>query len=281
MQKDQLLNAIHTAGLARLTPHLTPLMADSIRIQTQSVAESALSLGASRIGGRPDLPDTLAWPQWNSLPMSFIAQFALSEVSPYDTSRLLPSSGGLYFFYDAAQETYGGNANERDAWKVLYNSSPATVLRRREFPPALPATSRFAACALTFNVESTLPQRPEVLTDNLDWTDAEQRLYAEFMAAHYPDRTPTHHRLLGHSDDLQDDMHLQAQLAAHGLNPEQGDTSPELEPGARDWLLLLQLDSDHNAGMRWGSAGMLYFWIQRLALQNRSFDNVWLVLQSD
>jgi hypothetical protein len=32
----------------------------------------------------------------------------------------------------------------------------------------------------------------------------------------------------------------------------------ELEPGADDWTLLLQIDSDDNTRMMWDDAGMLY-----------------------
>jgi uncharacterized protein YwqG len=43
----------------------------------------------------------------------------------------------------------------------------------------------------------------------------------------------------------------------------------------------LQIDSDEHAGMGWGNAGMLYYWITSIALQARRFDTTWLVLQSE
>jgi len=45
--------------------------------------------------------------------------------------------------------------------------------------------------------------------------------------------------------------------------------------------LLLQIDSDENAGMRWGDEGMLYYWMKRDDLQRQRFDTTWLVLQSE
>jgi hypothetical protein len=53
----------------------------------------------------------------------------------------------------------------------------------------------------------------------------------------------------------------------------------ELESGRYDWILLLQLDSDDDAGMMWGDVGMLYFWIKREDLKKENFDNVWMILQ--
>ncbi|HYT23842.1 MAG TPA: YwqG family protein [Candidatus Polarisedimenticolia bacterium] len=53
----------------------------------------------------------------------------------------------------------------------------------------------------------------------------------------------------------------------------------ELEPGAHDWTLLLQIDSDDNAKMMWGDAGMLYVWIRRQGVASREFDKAWTILQ--
>jgi uncharacterized protein YwqG len=43
--------------------------------------------------------------------------------------------------------------------------------------------------------------------------------------------------------------------------------------------LLLQIDTDDDAGMMWGDVGRLYFWVPRAELQERNFDAVWMVLQ--
>lgn len=37
----------------------------------------------------------------------------------------------------------------------------------------------------------------------------------------------------------------------------------ELEPGAADWRLLLQVDSDDAAAITCGDAGRVYFWIKQ------------------
>ena len=41
----------------------------------------------------------------------------------------------------------------------------------------------------------------------------------------------------------------------------------------------MQVDADEEAGMMWGDAGMLYFWIRTEDLKNRRVSNVWTVLQ--
>ena len=53
----------------------------------------------------------------------------------------------------------------------------------------------------------------------------------------------------------------------------------ELESGAKDWRLLLQIDSDDKASMMWGDSGRLYFWIRQDDLQNKRFEKTWVILQ--
>lgn len=79
-------------------------------------------------------------------------------------------------------------------------------------------------------------------------------------------------------------MELECQLASNGLYV--GNSSgyddprrPALEPGAVDWQLLLQIDSDDDVGMMWGDVGMLYFWVRKQDAERADFSNVWMVLQ--
>jgi len=189
----------------------------------------------------------------------------------------------LYFFFDANQQVYGSDPADKAGWKVIYSAVEKKSLKRRAFPDKLPAEAQFTACTVTFSTEVTLPQRPNLLDKSLDWNDKERQAYSDMMAA-FPsekDRTQLHHRLLGHSDDLQDDMHLQAQIVSHGFKDDQSPEAKALVDGATDWLLLFQLDSDFNAHMQWASTGLLYYWITRQDLQVRNFDAVWVVLQSE
>jgi uncharacterized protein YwqG len=96
------------------------------------------------------------------------------------------------------------------------------------------------------------------------------------------------HHLLGYADPIQDGrMDLQCQLITHGLSLGhdsyfEDPRRLELERGASDWRLLLQIDTDagdEGFGSMWGDAGRIYYWIQRQALEARSFDHCWLVLQ--
>ena len=91
----------------------------------------------------------------------------------------------------------------------------------------------------------------------------------------------THHRLLGFPDTLQDDMRSQCQLVSHGVTDEDDPRQEELLKGTLDWRLLLQVDSDPQAGMRWANNGMLYYWMNQAHFQTPHVDASWLVLQSE
>jgi uncharacterized protein YwqG len=79
-------------------------------------------------------------------------------------------------------------------------------------------------------------------------------------------------------------MYSECQLVTHGLYC--GDDRfaadprvPALRAGARDWRLLLQVDSDDESAMMWGDAGRLYFWIRRQDLALARFDAAWVITQ--
>lgn len=282
MDKKAVEAAFDAAGLSRLKKDIDALARASIRLTSTAVDESKLKVGASKLGGLPDLPTGASWPQWHDAPQSFIAQIALADVVAYDVEKVLPQSGMLWFFYDSQQETYGADPADRGGWSVLFHEQ-LDGLQRQSAPTGLPAESQFKACSLSFSSEITLSAHPEIDIAHFDWTDAEQKKYEKLLET-FPskaDRAAIHNHLLGNPDGIQDDMRQQCQLVSHGVTDESDPQAAELAKGALEWQLLLQVDSDEHAGMRWSDAGLLYYWITRADLQARRFDASWLVLQSD
>jgi uncharacterized protein YwqG len=270
------------AGMPRVAAQLAALARPSIRITTTVADDTAIAAGASKFGGAPDLPTQAAWPQWRGVPMAFVAQIRLADVAPADVAHMLPPTGLLSFFYDAQQQTYGDKPTDAGGWQVLYISNDAKDLHRQPLPAALPADARFQACALSFATELTLPPQPSLEDPTLKLTSAETKAY-EALLTDFPvknDQATIHNRMLGYTNTLQDDMRLQCQLVTHGVTSISDPRAAALTPGANEWLLLLQVDSDEHANMNWASVGMLYFWIPRDALAAKDFTRVWAVLQS-
>jgi uncharacterized protein YwqG len=271
------------AGLSRLLKDIDYLAQPSIRLYTTTVDESTLSIGTSKIGGLPDLPQGIAWPTWKDLPQSFIAQIRLDDVCQYDVDKVLPEHGMLWFFYDAQQETFGTDPADRGGWQVFFSDEAHATLQRTPAPPKLPTDSQFHVCSLRMASEITLSQQPQMEIPNFDWTKEEQQKYEQLLST-FPDsadRALPHNRLLGNPDTIQDDMRVQCQFVSHGVTDENDARAAELSPEAKNWRLLFQVDSDEHAGMRWANNGLLYYWIEQADLQARRFDTTWLVLQSE
>jgi uncharacterized protein YwqG len=280
MDKSGVQEALTKAGLSGLIKDIDLISKPSIRLYTTAIDEFLLSVGASKIGGLPDLPPGTTWPQLKGKPQSFIAQIRMDDVHP---NGGLPKSGLLWFFYDAQQQTFGANPADRGGWQVIFKDGDLGGLQRTPTPAQLPAASQFKACTITFASEMTLTQQPKLEIPNLDWSDAEQKQYEQLLST-FPDqadRAMAHNRMLGFPDTIQDDMRLECQLASHGVTDVNDPRASELSKGAMDWQLLLQIDSDEQAGMEWGNTGMLYYWIKGTDLQASRFDSTWLVLQSE
>lgn len=283
MQRSNIEQAFLKAGLKARLPDIDKLTRNSIRLLTAPMDESKAELGALKLGGHPDLPEEISWPTFKGLPQSFIAQIRLADVQQFDSAKLLPPRGTLWFFYDATQQTFGEQPTDRAGWRIFFNADPQPRLHRQPTPVGLPAASLFSACSITPKSELTLALQPELELPNLDWSDDEQQAYEDVLEALHPpaERALPHHRLLGYPDTIQDDMREQCQLVSNGVTSEDDPRAAKLLAGVSDWQLLLQIDSDAAAKMRWADNGMLYYWLKQADLQARRFDSGWLVLQSE
>jgi uncharacterized protein YwqG len=88
------------------------------------------------------------------------------------------------------------------------------------------------------------------------------------------------HRLGGHPDTNDDQMQVDAQLVANGIDLNSGERFydprvADLEQGAEQWRLLLQLSSDDEVGLQLGyPLGRMYVWIREDDLAAGRFDDV-------
>jgi len=240
----------------------------------------------SRLGGRPLLPPSFAWPRSTERALDFLLQIDLAEVAPLDPAMALPPSGLLTFFYDLVNQPWGFDPNQLDGFRVvLISDQPVVTADVPDSEVAVPEQ------ALTFSAAVTLPHFGSRAYDRLEQacrlSQDEGDRYADFVDAYEAQYSPEGsgaHRLLGHSANVQGDMQLEAQLVSNGLycGDPSGYEDPRaraLEAGADDWTLLLQLDSDDGAEVMWGDGGKLYYWIRREDLSVRRFERAWMALQ--
>lgn len=256
---------------------------NSIQLTALPKAIDAFRPGESRLGGWPDLPPGIQWPIWQDKPLGFICQIDLGAVQTLDINHLLPKSGFLYFFYDAEQSVWGFDPKDRGAWRVYYHDGGVESLKRHNPPKGLTSNGIYTPCELSFSKRTDLPDSGSYDAEQLRLDKKEGAQYDLLVEALNED-VGVYNHLLGHSQNVQNDMQLEAQLVFNGLYC--GDSSgyederrKELEPGAADWQLLLQIDSDDNAGMMWGDVGRIYYWIREQDLQKKNFENVWFSFQ--
>ena len=270
-------------GMSRETARrLGALGQPAVRFSSRPVAPgAALIVGASRFGGGPDAADGFTWPQWKGQPLTFLGQVNLADVAGYACCSTLPSRGLLSFFSDAEQETWGFDPKDRGSWLVHFEPDPSLLLRR-----ATPETSSpFPVRMLLPSEVETLPAADSQPVVDLGLTPEELDLYFQATEEIRGQMSPgVEHQLLGHPSPIQGDMQLECQLVSNGLYC--GDASGYADPraeslkaGARHWRLLMQIDTDDDAGMMWGDCGRLYFWMTEDSLRRRAFDECWRILQ--
>ena len=102
-----------------ITEILDNLKKNEITLSTEFNNNSEI-VDKSKIGGRPYLPKDLTWPYYQELPLSFLAQINLEEVSSLDKDKLLPDKGMLYFFYELETQEWGYNPQSKGCAKVFY-----------------------------------------------------------------------------------------------------------------------------------------------------------------
>jgi uncharacterized protein YwqG len=264
--------------LARPSIRLTPAESPSV------------GPAASRLGGAPDLPPGFEWPRWGGRSLAFLGQINLGEEGARVPEAGLPPNGLLLFFYDVQQQPTGLAPAHR-------GSCRAVILRTGEALERDPeGRASFAEHPLAFSRELTLPTEHSVQVGPLDldyderfaWYSLRERL-AAFQGVVLEESSTEWfalNRLLGYPDAVHaGEIELDCQLVASGLDLSGGEgyldpRRDDLEPGAADWRLLLQLSVDSPLGSDWGqSLQRLYVWIREPALRSGDFGQVWAILQ--
>ena len=294
---ERALQAIKEADLMAYRDVIEKLLEPAIHIETTRVEDpSTLEIGASRIGGIPDLPRGYDWPRFNGKAQHFLAQINLNELNEFSCANVLPQRGMLYFFYDCDQKTWGYDPKDRESFTVQYFDPVISELQLTEYPDEVEKPGFFKRlisndgkfgkgfhpCSVKFRLVHTLPE--EIPDELLKVEEPYIDFQCETLPNHYGVAEHEHQQLLGHPTPVQGDMRLDCELVSNGFNCgnskpfEQADIG-RYENKAKDWVLLFQLVSDDDAGMMWGDLGTLYFMIRKQDLANCRFNRAWMIFQ--
>jgi uncharacterized protein YwqG len=302
INRDQWKSKLRDAGVEdSLSSKLADLVRPSVALQAQPFAED-LPIGCSKLGGRPDLPPGMAWPtrQPYSLvyprgdrsvmqkerPLAFLAQINLSDIAAAGGTNLeLPQHGLLSLFYDAESQPWGFDPGDSVGFQLMWFAEPD--LRPSKPPESLAA--RFKSVALSPQARDCVPPPDtfavsQILNQSINQKSTRTQLDDIFSRDKRDDFLTSGHALGGWPCPIQGEMETECQLVTNGIFcglPEGYTTSKakRLRPGASDWRLILQLDSDERAGWIWGDDGKIYVWMREQDVRARRFDRCWTILQ--
>ncbi|MDK7675132.1 YwqG family protein [Vaginella massiliensis] len=243
--------------------------------------EQTIKTGASKLGGCPDLPKGQPWltnEETGDL-MSFFAQINLAEIHPFDAGHELPSSGMLYFFYDVKYFSWGFDPKNKVGSRVFFYEGPQEALERVPTPEG---ATEYRASSLSFKTVEEVPEISSHLA-NADITEEQEDDYLDLLDEMSSGEAI--HKLLGHSNNIQNGMELMCELVHHGIYC--GTSAAYRDPKINQyreqvsrWKLLCQINTSNDHGIALGDEACLYFWITEEDLKNRHFERAWQVLQS-
>lgn len=275
---------LESHGLAEYTTEIEAAVKEAIHIELSAAHEEGIPLGASKMGGLPDLPDGIEWfrHKKTNTPLSFICQINFAETAPYDQAHKLPDHGILYFFYDATMDMpWGFDPNDGDGKALYYYEGDLSKLKRVDAPEDLEECDGvFAPSIMHFERAIDLPDPESSAGEKLPLKEDDADKYIDIL----DDVSEPNNKLLGHSNNIQGCMELECELVSQKLYC--GDSSGYIEGHARGldkntnrWNLLLQVDSNEDLGMMWGDDGRLYVWITDEDLEAKNFNASWVILQ--
>jgi uncharacterized protein YwqG len=234
----------------------------------------------SHFGGNPNLPEHVAWPVWRERKLDFLARISLEELKGVYRFEWLPETGALLFFYAAEQQPWGYDPDHRGSCAVILVPDLETppVFERHPSDPEWPIFKYMG-----FQSFETLPSLLRDTVEDLKLSSEEQNEYVSLSESPFHDLPK--HQIGGYPFTMQqDDMELECQLVTNGLylGDNSGYRDPRaaaLTPGAKDWALLFQFDTDDELDVMWGDIGIIYFWVERHEAAQGRFGNSWVVLQ--
>ena len=235
-QIAKLRKDIAKAGMADRIADIEAIARWSVRMLTKPVKKP--KVGASRIGGLPDLPSGYAWPKAGKVPMIFAAQIRMDEASKYDVDSVLPKRGMLTLFLDPGYEQL----------RVAYFEDPRKLVPvGREVITEEMWTAPDHPCSVAFRTEYSLPPSIGPTITALDLDDEDLAIYNDGIALHHVPGDGDPHRMLGYPGWSWN------YLQTKGLE------------------LLFEIGSDSKAGLQWGDAQPAFVYITKKHLAARNF----------
>ncbi|OAI48081.1 hypothetical protein AYO44_01375 [Planctomycetaceae bacterium SCGC AG-212-F19] len=236
-------------GLADRIDPILHLALPTITFDAESPGRLEFPIGATKLGGCPDLPSVEDWPLRNELPLSFLGQFNLADFKGTLAARDLPESGILTFFL-FNDPSAGMPVEDPGYWRCRFIPGGTALVRCPPHPRLDEANRVRSACAVQWM--ETLDLSPlgnpelEIGDRDLEYGFVEQLLREERQQVF------GFEQLLGQT-------HLPTFVFGEHSYPP-----PE-------WQHLVTFQENHHLDWDWGNHG-LHFFIRTMDLRKQQFD---------
>ena len=167
-------------------------------IQLKIARKETYKLGATRFGGKPDVPPDFVWPTYEGesydhvvkdRPLTFLAQFNCEELAQFDKEHLLPDHGLLSFFYETDTQCWGYDPKDKGCARV-YWFEDLSALSAANFPADMEEDFKFPMVKIKMDSKSSYPSWQdfsEVFPDEEDddaFNDAFYEAYSKALDEH-------------------------------------------------------------------------------------------------
>src|SRR5262249_34882351 len=144
----------------------------ALTFKSAKAAEANLDIGASKLGGRADLPPETKWPTYHKEPLAFLGQFNLADLGASFVCSEVPKSGvfSVFYFLDEEDER---ESDPKGTFRVFHFPNVSKLVRR-ELPEELAETGRYRSCRLTFAETLTLPDPESPWRKELKFRDDDE-----------------------------------------------------------------------------------------------------------
>jgi len=229
-----------------------------VTIKTVPTDESSMTVGTSKFGGRPDVPDGFAWPECDLGPMGFMGQIAFHDIrhSQATARFVLPADGmlSLFVFQDDGIQP-GVLERHGDRWREIEG------LTRAIFVPGGTRLHRHTPEVELSEWNELLPCCALQMADGLDLPEAKDTEDALLIAAD-EDRQISELR-----NKINQSEHWLMGYPVHGRTDN---TSP-----GKDWTGLITLGSDDNLRWNWCDGEHLDVYIHGDSIKDGTFAQVY------
>lgn len=260
-----LREALAGTAMEPLTGELVAAALPSIRL-TPDADLDVSKVGASRVGGRPDLPSGTEWPRSEFAPLTLVAQIDLAEAEAALPGNGLPESGLLSFFVDHESDFNGFWPDTPDMWRVIH-SPEGSDLETLPWPAEYDPHAHFEPVGLRFDAQVTFPSPfsnayTEIVGDVEDTEDA-------YWNAVMREGDGYRSQLGGHHEPVQDDV--TNELATASAEAGRAQSAPA------DWRTILQLAPVPENGMEFDDGSVLYYGLTETDFAKQRWDQTWFV----